>query len=172
MHSQAKPLLMFSRKNLRCDHTPIEITDRQRVWELIYRYVIFFFVPVPSVPLLHFPSPLFLCPIISPCLFSFFWLLSINFLYFYSSFLFPYSQVAPGVFVCGDHRGTATLNGALKSGRKAANSVLAEMQTCMIKQPSDFRFFVYYCNYTFHVKYFFSFSLCFLTMNRIRFESI
>ena len=30
-----------------------------------------------------------------------------------------------GLFVCGDHRDTATLDGALKSGRRAAEAVLA-----------------------------------------------
>jgi hypothetical protein len=30
-----------------------------------------------------------------------------------------------GVFVCGDHRDSATLDGALKSGRRAAEALLA-----------------------------------------------
>ena len=34
-------------------------------------------------------------------------------------------QLAQGLFVCGDHRDTATLDGALKSGRRAAEAVLA-----------------------------------------------
>ena len=38
-----------------------------------------------------------------------------------------FSQVASGVYLCGDHRGTATLNGALESGRRAAKQALAEM---------------------------------------------
>merc|ERR1711871_1482801 len=29
-----------------------------------------------------------------------------------------------GVFICGDYRGTATLNGAIESGRRAAKSVI------------------------------------------------
>lgn len=43
----------------------------------------------------------------------------------------PYSiegrpeKVSDGVFVCGDHRGTATLNGAIEAGRRAAKAVTA-----------------------------------------------
>lgn len=32
--------------------------------------------------------------------------------------------LAPGIFVCGDHRETATLNGAMHSGRRAAEAIL------------------------------------------------
>ena len=35
------------------------------------------------------------------------------------------SQVAPGLFVCGDHCTTASINGALASGRSCAEAVLA-----------------------------------------------
>jgi hypothetical protein len=35
------------------------------------------------------------------------------------------SQVAPGLFVCGDHCTTASINGALVSGRNCAEAVLA-----------------------------------------------
>ncbi len=31
-----------------------------------------------------------------------------------------------GLFVCGDHRNTATFDGALLSGRRAAEALLAE----------------------------------------------
>ena len=34
-------------------------------------------------------------------------------------------RLAEGLFVCGDHRDSATLDGALKSGRRAAEAVLA-----------------------------------------------
>jgi len=37
----------------------------------------------------------------------------------------PASQVAPGLFVCGDHCTTASINGALMSGRACAAAVLA-----------------------------------------------
>jgi phytoene dehydrogenase-like protein len=37
------------------------------------------------------------------------------------------TRVRPGVFVCGDHRDVASLHGALFSGRKAAEAVLARM---------------------------------------------
>lgn len=33
-----------------------------------------------------------------------------------------------GLYVCGDHRTTATLDGALKSGRQAAEAVLADLR--------------------------------------------
>jgi predicted NAD/FAD-dependent oxidoreductase len=33
-------------------------------------------------------------------------------------------QVSPGVYLCGDHRGTATLNGAIESGKMAARDLL------------------------------------------------
>ena len=35
-------------------------------------------------------------------------------------------RVKPGVFVCGDHCGTPSLNGALRSGRVAAEALLAD----------------------------------------------
>jgi phytoene dehydrogenase-like protein len=35
------------------------------------------------------------------------------------------SQVAPGLFICGDHCTTASINGALASGRACAEAVLA-----------------------------------------------
>jgi len=35
------------------------------------------------------------------------------------------SQVAPGLFICGDHSTTASINGALASGRACAEAVLA-----------------------------------------------
>ena len=38
-------------------------------------------------------------------------------------------QVADGVYCCGDHRGTATLNGAIASGRAAARAVVAASKT-------------------------------------------
>lgn len=34
-------------------------------------------------------------------------------------------QLSEGLFVCGDHRESATLDGALKSGRRAAQAILA-----------------------------------------------
>jgi phytoene dehydrogenase-like protein len=37
------------------------------------------------------------------------------------------AKVRPGVFVCGDHRHTASINGAMVSGRRAAEAVLAEI---------------------------------------------
>lgn len=35
-------------------------------------------------------------------------------------------RLAPGLFVCGDHRDNASFNGAMESGRRAAEAVLAE----------------------------------------------
>ena len=35
-------------------------------------------------------------------------------------------QVQPGLYVCGDHRGTASLNGAMLAGRRAADAVCSE----------------------------------------------
>jgi phytoene dehydrogenase-like protein len=35
-------------------------------------------------------------------------------------------QVQPGLYVCGDHRGTASLNGSMLAGRRAADAVCAE----------------------------------------------
>jgi len=32
-----------------------------------------------------------------------------------------------GLYVCGDHRGTAGIDGALESGRRAARSVMADL---------------------------------------------
>ena len=37
------------------------------------------------------------------------------------------TKLASNLYVCGDYRGTATLNGALQSGRKAAKSLLADL---------------------------------------------
>ena len=36
-------------------------------------------------------------------------------------------DVAPGVWVCGDHRDTASIQGALQSGRRAAETVIADL---------------------------------------------
>ncbi|MEW6297612.1 MAG: NAD(P)/FAD-dependent oxidoreductase [Thermodesulfobacteriota bacterium] len=36
-------------------------------------------------------------------------------------------QLGPGLFICGDHRDTASINGAMASGRRAAEAVLAEL---------------------------------------------
>src|SRR5271169_5004529 len=36
--------------------------------------------------------------------------------------------VQPGLYVCGDHRGTASLNGAMLAGRRAADAVCAEFE--------------------------------------------
>jgi phytoene dehydrogenase-like protein len=36
------------------------------------------------------------------------------------------SRLAPGLFICGDHHATASLNGAMVSGRRAAEAVLEE----------------------------------------------
>ena len=35
-------------------------------------------------------------------------------------------RVREGIYVCGDHRSSATLNGAIASGRSAAAAVLAD----------------------------------------------
>jgi predicted NAD/FAD-dependent oxidoreductase len=35
-------------------------------------------------------------------------------------------RLAPGLFVAGDHYATASINGAMVSGRRAAEAVLAE----------------------------------------------
>jgi hypothetical protein len=35
-------------------------------------------------------------------------------------------RVRPGVYVCGDHRDNASINGALESGRRAAEAVLED----------------------------------------------
>jgi phytoene dehydrogenase-like protein len=37
-------------------------------------------------------------------------------------------RLAPGLFVCGDHRDTASIQGALASGRRAAQAVLEELR--------------------------------------------
>ena len=34
-----------------------------------------------------------------------------------------------GMFVCGDHRDTATLNGAISSGKKAAEEIIKDMKS-------------------------------------------
>lgn len=36
--------------------------------------------------------------------------------------------LAEGLFVCGDHRDTASLHGALLSGRRAAEAVVASLR--------------------------------------------
>lgn len=36
-------------------------------------------------------------------------------------------RVRPGLYVCGDHRGTASLNGAMLSGRRAAEAICGEI---------------------------------------------
>lgn len=36
-------------------------------------------------------------------------------------------RVRPGVYLCGDHRDTASINGAMLSGRRAAEAVLADL---------------------------------------------
>jgi phytoene dehydrogenase-like protein len=36
-------------------------------------------------------------------------------------------RVRPGVYICGDHRDTASINGAMVSGRRAAEAVLADL---------------------------------------------
>lgn len=36
-------------------------------------------------------------------------------------------QLGPGLFLCGDHRDTASINGAMASGRRAAEAVLAAL---------------------------------------------
>ena len=41
--------------------------------------------------------------------------------------LFRPVALGSGLFVCGDHRHSATLDGALKSGRLAAEAVLVEL---------------------------------------------
>ena len=37
-------------------------------------------------------------------------------------------KLAPGLYVCGDHRETASINGAMASGRRAADAVLEELR--------------------------------------------
>ena len=37
----------------------------------------------------------------------------------------PAGRIAPGLFLCGDHCGTASINGALASGRRCAEAVLS-----------------------------------------------
>jgi hypothetical protein len=41
------------------------------------------------------------------------------------------------VYVCGDHVGGATLNGAIASGKRAAQSVLRLRKTAIINQASN-----------------------------------
>ncbi len=38
-------------------------------------------------------------------------------------------RLSPGLFVCGDHRETASIQGALASGRRAAQAVAEELRT-------------------------------------------
>jgi len=35
-------------------------------------------------------------------------------------------RVRPGVYLCGDHRDNASIHGAMVSGRRAAEAVLAD----------------------------------------------
>ncbi len=37
-------------------------------------------------------------------------------------------RLEPGLYVCGDHRDSASIQGALVSGRRAADAVLAELR--------------------------------------------
>jgi Protoporphyrinogen oxidase len=37
-------------------------------------------------------------------------------------------RVRPGIYVCGDHRDNASINGAMLSGRRAAEAVLADFR--------------------------------------------
>jgi hypothetical protein len=37
-------------------------------------------------------------------------------------------RIRPGVYTCGDHRDNASINGAMASGRRAAEAVLSAMQ--------------------------------------------
>lgn len=37
-------------------------------------------------------------------------------------------RIRPGVYTCGDHRDNASINGAMSSGRRAAEAVLSDMQ--------------------------------------------
>jgi hypothetical protein len=37
-------------------------------------------------------------------------------------------RIRPGVYVCGDHRDTASIQGAMVSGRRAAEAVLSDLQ--------------------------------------------
>lgn len=43
-------------------------------------------------------------------------------------------QLSEGLYVCGDHRDSATLDGALKSGRRAAEAVLASSAALPVGQ--------------------------------------
>jgi predicted NAD/FAD-dependent oxidoreductase len=36
-------------------------------------------------------------------------------------------RVSPGLFVCGDHRDNASIDGALGSGRRAAEAILLDL---------------------------------------------
>jgi len=45
--------------------------------------------------------------------------------------------ISPGVYCCGDHRGGATLNGAIQSGRKAARAILRKQKSAVINSPSQ-----------------------------------
>ncbi len=38
-------------------------------------------------------------------------------------------RLEPGLYVCGDHRDSASIQGALVSGRRAADAVLADLRT-------------------------------------------
>ncbi|HXJ13988.1 MAG TPA: FAD-dependent oxidoreductase, partial [Candidatus Limnocylindrales bacterium] len=37
-------------------------------------------------------------------------------------------RIRPGVYACGDHRDNASINGALASGRRAAEALLSDLQ--------------------------------------------
>ena len=43
-------------------------------------------------------------------------------------------QLSQGLYVCGDHRDSATLDGALKSGRRAAEAILASSAAMPVGQ--------------------------------------
>jgi predicted NAD/FAD-dependent oxidoreductase len=36
-------------------------------------------------------------------------------------------KLAPGIYVCGDHRDTASIHGAMLSGRRAAEALVADL---------------------------------------------
>ena len=41
-----------------------------------------------------------------------------------------------GIYVIGDHRGGATLNGAMSSGKRAAENILMSRKTAIVKQSA------------------------------------
>jgi predicted NAD/FAD-dependent oxidoreductase len=38
-------------------------------------------------------------------------------------------RIRPGLYVCGDHRDNASINGAMVSGKRAAGAVLEDLET-------------------------------------------